>query len=173
MEILFEFLKIILPAVLVLYAMYLTVKSFIQKELHAKSLEIRSESVKTVLPLRIQAYERMCLFLERIMPNSLMLRLNEPGLSAKQLQHLIIREVRDELNHNLSQQMYMSDELWRAIKNAVEDIITTVNKSAEKLDDDAKGTELAKQVINDYLKKPDDIIADTLSLVKEEIRQVF
>lgn len=173
MEILLEFLKIILPAAIVLYAMYVTVRSFIQKELQAKSIDIQATNVKTVLPIRLQAYERMCLFLERITPNNLLLRLNEPGISAKQLQHVLITDIREEFNHNLSQQIYMSDQVWQDIKSTVEEIITLVNKSAEKMDENAKGMDLAKEIINDYVNKGEDVIGNTLSTVKEEIRQIY
>jgi len=66
MDALIDFGKILIPASLVLYAAYLLVRSFLAKEIELKKLEIRSRSIETVLPLRLQAYERMCLFLERI-----------------------------------------------------------------------------------------------------------
>ena len=66
MNALIEFGKILIPASVVLYAAYLLVRTFIQKEIEMKKLEVRGRSIETVLPSRLQAYERMTLFLERI-----------------------------------------------------------------------------------------------------------
>ena len=123
MDVLIEFAKILLPAVLVLYAMYLGVRAMIGRELSQKQLEIRQKSIEISLPVRLQAYERICLFLERITPSNLIIRVNEPGLSAPAFQQLLLKEIRDEYNHNVSQQVYMSSEVWEMVKTAKEDLI--------------------------------------------------
>jgi hypothetical protein len=117
MEAIIEFGKILLPASLVLYAVYLTVRSFIHRELESKRMEIRARSIETILPNRLQAYERMCLFLERISPPNLLLRLNNPGYTAREFHKVLLDEIRNEYNHNVSQQIYMSDEVWNMIRN--------------------------------------------------------
>ena len=73
MEPLIELGKILLPASVVLYAVYLMVKSFIIKEIEMKKLEVRSRSIEITLPVRLQAYERITLFLERISPQNLLM----------------------------------------------------------------------------------------------------
>lgn len=85
MDALIEFGKILIPSALVLYAVYLTVRSFITKEIELKKLEVRTRSIETILPARLQAYERMTLFLERIAPQNLLIRLNSPGFTARGL----------------------------------------------------------------------------------------
>jgi len=173
MDVLLEFAKIILPAVLVLYAVYLTIKSMIAKELKGKAIEYRIENNKIVLPLRLQAYERICLFLERINPGSLLIRVNEPGLSAKVFQSLLTQEIRNELNHNLSQQVYMSDGAWNLVKGTTEDLITLINTASEKQKEGAKSHDLAKDIISMYVAKNDDPINDTLVFIKNEIRELY
>ncbi|MEQ9660772.1 MAG: hypothetical protein RLO00_21710, partial [Fulvivirga sp.] len=84
MEALIEFGKIIIPAGLVLYAMYLIVKSFINSELDKKRIEVRGKSIETVLPNRLHAFERVILFLERISPNNLIVRLNNGSYTARE-----------------------------------------------------------------------------------------
>ena len=79
MDALIEFIKILVPASVVLYAAYLLVRTFIQKEIELKKLEVRSRSIETVLPNRLQAYERMVLFLERMSPQNLLVRLSTIG----------------------------------------------------------------------------------------------
>ncbi len=105
MDVIIEFAKIILPAALVLYAMYLTMRSMVVKELRAKAIDLKVENDKTILPLRLQAYERMCLYLERISPGHLLPTLNEPGLTARNFQNKLVRQNREENSHNLSQQI--------------------------------------------------------------------
>lgn len=173
MEILVELAKLIIPAAIVLYGMYLTVRSFTTKELEKAMLDHKMKSRDTVLPIRLQAYERMCLFLERISPNNLVVRLNDSAYNAKQFQQILLAEIRNEYNHNLSQQVYMSDEAWDAVKNAKEAVITVINQAGEELSEEAKGVALAKKVFEKMLEKEQDPIAHALVLVKNEIRQVF
>jgi hypothetical protein len=86
-------------------------------------MDIRSKSSKTVTPIRLQAYERVALFLERINPNSLVMRMHKPGMSARQLQSDLLQIVRAEFEHNMAQQIYMSPAAWKAIRAAKEETI--------------------------------------------------
>src|SRR5687768_16690595 len=104
MEPIFQFLTFLVPALLVLYVAYLLVRSFINKELEMKKLEIRGRSIETVLPARLQAFERMALFLERMSPQHLLIRLNTAPMSAREFHQLLLSEIRNEYNHNVSQQ---------------------------------------------------------------------
>ncbi|MDH5474345.1 MAG: hypothetical protein OEX22_01490 [Cyclobacteriaceae bacterium] len=173
MEVVIEYGKLLIPAALVLYAMYLTIKSFLNKELEKTMLEIRGRSIETILPTRLQAYERMCLFLERISPNSLVARLNNGEYTAKEFQFILLNEIREEYNHNVSQQVYMSDEVWTKIKNAKEELIASVNNAAAKLGNEATNADLSRQLLEDNFSKESDLIALALHETKNEIRQVF
>ena len=172
MEQVLEFAKILIPSGLVLYAMYLTMKSFLNKELEKKMLEIRGKSIETVLPNRLQAYERMCLFLERITPNSLILRLNIGEFTAKEFQHILLNEIREEYNHNVSQQVYMSIEVWNLIKGAKEELVTIINESALKLGEGATSIDLSKEILEAVHSRSDNI-NHALIEVKNEISKVF
>ena len=173
MDIILDFGKILLPAALVLYAMYLTMKSILAKEIVKANMDYKIANSNATLPNRLLAFERMSLFLERLSPGNLILRLNNTNMTAKELQHLMNSEIREEFNHNLSQQIYMSDKSWDLIKNTVEDVIALINTNAEKLDIDAKSVELAKLIFNEIEKREIDPVAVTLSEVKAEIRDVF
>ena len=173
MDIIIEFGKILLPAGLVLYAMYLTMKSVLAKEVIKVTSEYKAKASEAILPNRLQAFERMSLFLERLSPGNLVLRLNSSNMSAQELRHLMISEIREEFNHNLSQQIYMSDKSWKLIKNTVEDVIALISTSAEKLDENAKSVELAKLIFNEMEKREVDPVEVTLTEVKAEIRELF
>lgn len=173
MEIFLEFIKILVPAAAVLYAMYLVVKSFLNKELQKQHLEIRNKSIETVLPNRLHAYERIVLFLERISPNNLVLRLNNGDYSAREFQQILVSEVRNEYNHNVSQQLYMSDQTWDLVLNAKEELVNTINQSAESLDPKATGIDLSKKVFEMWIAHEVDPIQLANHHLKNEIREVF
>ena len=110
MEYLFDLLKILLPAAAVLYGMYLVVVSFISKEREKMLVELKTKNTQTIIPVRLQAAERLCLLLERITPNNLVRRSSPGGMTAAELQGQLLHEVREEFNHNFSQQVYFSEE---------------------------------------------------------------
>ncbi|MEQ9165227.1 MAG: hypothetical protein RLO12_03155 [Fulvivirga sp.] len=173
MEALIEFGKIIIPAGLVLYAMYLIVKSFINSELDKKRIEVRGKSIETVLPNRLHAFERVILFLERISPNNLVVRLNNGNYTAREFQQILLNEIREEYNHNVSQQLYMSEEVWELVKSAKEDLIVTINEAVSNLPAEATGVDLSKMIFERTIQKEPDPIQHALLNVKREIWETF
>ncbi|HRI79539.1 MAG TPA: hypothetical protein PLR06_08385 [Cyclobacteriaceae bacterium] len=173
MDVLIEYGKILLPASIVLYAVYLTVKSFMTKEVELKRLEIRTRSIETILPNRLQAYERMCLFLERVSPPNMLMRLNNPGYSAREFHKYLLDEIRNEYNHNVSQQIYMSEEVWSMIKNAKEDLTILINEASAAMDSEATSLDLSRKIFELTLEKKVDPIGHALSELKKEIQQTF
>ncbi|MFO7256664.1 MAG: hypothetical protein DIU61_003155 [Bacteroidota bacterium] len=173
MEALIEFAKILIPASLVLYAAYLLVRSFIYRDLEMRKLEVRGRSIETILPNRLQAYERMTLFLERISPQHLLVRLNTSAMSAREFHQLLLQEIRNEYNHNVSQQVYMSERVWELIKTAKEDLIVAINDAAASMQEESTSTDLARRIFEVMLKKEADPIGHAISELKKEIQQTF
>jgi hypothetical protein len=173
MELVTDLIKVILPAGLVLWAMYLTVSSFIKKDLVEKELAIKAETTKTLLPIRLQAYERMTLFLERISPNNLLIRLNGRTSNVVEFQQLMLAEIREEFLHNLSQQVYMSDEAWTVVKNAMNETVALVNLSARELAPNAPALELSKRIFEVIMEKNVNPSDEALRVIKQEIRESF
>ncbi|HMJ70061.1 MAG TPA: hypothetical protein VK508_14245 [Cyclobacteriaceae bacterium] len=173
MDALLDFIKILVPASVVLYAVYLMVRSFIIKEIELKKLEVRSRSIEVVLPVRLQAYERMTLFLERTSPQNLLVRMNQPGLTARDFHKLLLEEIRNEYNHNVSQQVYIGEEVWSLIKNAKEDLILEINEAAQSVSADMPSIELAKKIFEVALNKNVDPVGHALSELKKEIQRTF
>ncbi|MBL7834087.1 MAG: hypothetical protein JNK18_09035 [Cyclobacteriaceae bacterium] len=165
--------KILLPALLVLYAAYLLIRSFLAKEIELKKLEIRGRSIETVLPLRLQAYERMCLFLERISPQNMLVRLNVGLIPFKEFQQMLLNEIRNEYNHNVSQQVFMTEGVWENIKNAKEDLVLTINDAASEMTPDSSSLDLSKKIFERYINKPIDPVAHALTELKREIQITF
>lgn len=173
MEYLADLLKIILPAGLVIYGMYLTIMSFLKKEREKMLVDLKTQNTNTLLPIRLQAGERICLLLERITPNNLVRRVNSPEYSARDLYHQLLHEVREEFNHNLSQQVYFSDETWESVRRGVESVITMVNQAMQEMPEEARGIDLAKKIFQISLDQKSDTIQKALTRVKDEIRIFF
>lgn len=173
MEALVEFLKLIIPAAAIIYGMFLIIRGFLNRDLQARQLEIRGRSVETVLPLRLQAYERITLLLERLSPQNLLLRVDHAGLSAKDYQRLLLDDIRNEFNHNVSQQIYMSENTWALVKNSKEDLVVVINEAAMTLPENGTGLDLAKKIFALTIEKQVDPMGHALVELKKEIQQVF
>ena len=130
--------------------MYLLVKRYFDNEQKERLLQMkideRRETLKVVTPIRLQAYERMALFLERISPDSLVLRCYQPGMDLKLLQGVMTKNIRDEWEHNLSQQVYLSSDLWTRIREAKDEMVNLVNSAAVSLADTTDPTRLAASI---------------------------
>jgi hypothetical protein len=168
MEIFEDFLKIVLPASLVLYGMYLTASSFINSQKENLVLEGKNTNKTLTVPVRMQAYERICLLLERISAQNILLRLNGKSLNVADFQQVIVGEIREEFNHNLSQQLYMSAEAWAQVRNAVEQSIGNINEAASELDPSEKGIELSKNILKKQIMKQFDSCEKALVFIKNE-----
>lgn len=173
MEQFFDLLKIIIPSSILLYGVYLIVKSFLNKEFEKHLVTLKLKNNELILPARMQAYERICLLLERVSPHSLLIRLNDPSLNSAQLQAKLLLSIREEFNHNLSQQVYMSDQAWQLVKVSVEEIIGIVNSSAQLVDPESRSIELAKQIFEKLVQKNEDPCQKAIKFVKSEIQQIF
>lgn len=142
----FETIVVILFLVLLLaFVWILTEFSAMKKEL-AERKNVEPETLR----LRLQAYERIALLAERISLQSLLSRNNNASLTYRQMQSSLIDSIKQEYEYNISQQIYVSPEVWRAINNLKEQNIYIVNQLASTLPPQASGMDLNKHII-DYL----------------------
>src|ERR1043165_3696634 len=128
-----EILKIILPAGAVFVAVYFLVKSFLDNDHKRREHELRKATQATITPLKIQAYERLVIFLERIHPNSLVIRVNKHGYTARHLHTELVNAIKSEYDHNISQQIFVSYGAWELVKTSKEEVIKLINISATKV----------------------------------------
>jgi len=172
---LFDLLKIILPALIVAGSVFLLIRQYLEKEQQRRLIELRLQSTKEVLPVRLQAYERVILLLERITPNNLLVRLNSAGQSASEFHRLLLQEVRAEYEHNLSQQLYMSPDAWEQVRQAKEHILGLINQAYQGINtpQQARGTELAKRILEGLMADEADPTAQAINLVKREAAGLF
>lgn len=169
----YPLITVLLLGAIVTFGMYLTVTTVAAKIFEKQKWDLRSKSIEIILPLRLQAYERMCLFLERMTPGNLLLRVVASADNTQQLQSLLLHEIREEYNHNLAQQIYMSSDAWEQISNAMNEIVSTVNQAAGTLAPDAPATDLAKTILAQVIEKEVQPSTHALKFLKTEIQTLF
>lgn len=173
MATIFEILKYILPAIIVLLASWLVLKQMIKNEQGKRNYEIISKNKQIITPIRLQAYERFTLLLERISPESLIMRLNKPDMRAKQLQTEILNAIRSEFDHNVSQQIYISTQAWELIKNAKSTIVQIVNSCYNRVKPDSSAFELSKMILEELMKYEKSPVSLALEFLKAEVRKLY
>ena len=169
-----EILKYTFPSVVTFLTAYFILKVFLEAEHEKKQLEVRIENFKTALPIRLQAYERLALFLERISPNSLIHRVNKPGMNARDMQLALISNIRLEFEHNLAQQIYVSGPTWMQIIQVKEEIVSIINRVAVDMPETASAKDLSRRIfeyfINNEQSMPTQKALDTL---KNEVKKIY
>lgn len=168
-----DFLVYLAPSLLVFGIAYLLISKFLDKENRLKLIEMKMSTQKDLLPLRLQAYERLTLYLERISPNVLLINNYESGVSVAAFQQHLLAVVRTEFEHNFSQQIYVSAAIWTVVRNAKEDIVRLINSSAESLEPDAPAHLLSQRIFEAMLKNEDFPTQRALNYVKNEVSQLF
>jgi len=171
MELALDLAKIVLPALLVFLTAFFILKSYLENEQKKKMLDAKFEQKRISLPIRLQAYERLAMFLERINPESIVLRLNQPDMTARALQSMLLQTIRMEFEHNLSQQVYVSNQSWDMVKNAKEDIIRIINTAGSTMDASATAIDLSTTIFEESLKEKEGLLQKALVFLKNEGRQ--
>lgn len=168
-----EILKYIIPSVVVFITALLIIRQYFKNEEKRRKFELSMSYKESILPLRLQAYERLILFLERISPDSIVMRTNRPDLTVLQLQNELLNTIRTEFEHNLAQQTYISSSAWEMVKAAKNSMIKLVNESAVDFKADAKGMNLSKSIIENSLELKNSPVYAALEFLKKEVRELF
>jgi hypothetical protein len=165
MEILADILKMTIPALIVFFTAWIILRNMIRNDQDKRRQELILQNSRTVTPVKLQAYERIVLFLERISLESLIVRVSTPEMSASQLHTSLLNAIRNEFEHNLSQQIYMSPQAWEVVRNSRSGIIKIINTEAEKLKAGATGMELSRLLLEKIMeldKEPTRVAIDYL-----------
>ncbi len=163
-----EILRIIVPWIFILGIVYFIVTKFIANENKKQWHTEKIAKQKILLPVRMQAYERIILFLERISINHLILRINHSGITSAQLHNELIASTREEFNHNLSQQVYISFQGWELVKAAIEENIMLINTVSNKINRESQSFELAGKLLEEAAARREDPVVRALDFLKKE-----
>ena len=168
-----DILKYILPSLVVFATAYYLLKQYLNHQTALKSLELKSKDDNTLTAVKLQAYERLTLFLERIMPYNLYLRLNNSDLNAKSLQNAMLIALQQEYEHNLTQQVYISNNLWKIIKLAKDQTVDIISQCGDHVyNTDGPDALMSKinKVMNELKMNP---IEQAKAAIKKEMELVI
>jgi hypothetical protein len=168
-----EILKYVIPSLVVFLTAILVMQAFLKREDSRRKLEVSLKNYKTITPIRLQAYERVVLFLERISPESLIMRVNRQGMTAKQMQTELINSIRAEFEHNLSQQVYISNEAWEFVKSARGNLIKLINTCAENVNPEAPAFNLSKAILETVMGMDKQPTNQAIDFIKKEMQTYF
>jgi len=173
MEVLLEILKYTVPALIVFFTVLVMLRTWSRNEDHRRKSEFNMHLTDDILPVRLQAYERSILLLERISPQSMIMRVSRTDFSARQLQQELLSNITSEFEHNIAQQTYLSAEAWEKIQTAKNQVINLVNETAKEVKPDANGPTLGKLILERLteLKNPPSQAA--IDYLKQEVKTLF
>ena len=144
------------------------------KERSKKQVENTAPADST-RPLQLQAYERLVVLADRIALPNLISRASQPGMSAKEMQSLLTESIKQEVEYNTSQQIYVSAAAWDAIRNLKDQNMLIINQVAASMPEDAKGIELNKRllefVMNQQKGSLHTIVSDALNYEAKKLMQ--
>ena len=168
-----EILKYLIPSLVVFVTVYFVLSRMLEHGLKQQEMQRRIEQRSQSLPIRLQAYERLALFLERISPQHLLSR-NQGDFATAPEQHIVlINSVRMEFEHNITQQLYVSRKVWAVVKAATEETITIINRVAGSLPSDASGRDLIRAVFEYVIESETSPTEDALELLHQEAKELF
>lgn len=171
-SLLIEVVPITVAGVVTISVGYYLIKNDIDKYFRLR-FAAKKEEQSQIFSLRLQAHERLIVFVERINPANLFLRLYTPGISVKELQILVTNEIRAEYQHNVTQQLYVSERVWNVIRKLKDDTLAMVNHGVQGLSEQATGMDLSKKVLQHMTEIADNPYDLTLDLIKKDIHQLF
>ncbi len=144
-----------------------------KKNTKRPAMPVSKNGLEITLPLCLQAYERLVVFLERSRPDALIRRLYRPDLNVREMRQLLIQNIRSEFEHNLSQQVYVSTPAWDAVANAIEQLIHLINTTASRLPSDDQGSLLQKALLDLDLHEEELPVATALKVVNSEAKKLL
>jgi hypothetical protein len=170
----FFFLAIIgSTSISIIIIVYLFLKRQSQKEQVNLEVELKKQRQEFFLPNRVDAYERAILLMERLHPNSLVMRLNNPSLPATIMHAEFLKTIREEFDHNITQQLFISPIAWKLIRDSKEELVKLINLAASQVQENATAIELSAKIfelVAQLEKLPSEVATEFL---KKEFQELF
>jgi hypothetical protein len=164
---------VIASGVLLLASMYLVLNRILLAEERRRNIELLKSSRAITVPIRLQAYERLILFLERISPDTLLLKLKNQVQTNSDLHLAILHQIRSEYEHNISQQLYVSDEIWSRVKETKEKVALLINDLAKHTDPNAASIDLSKKILDKLMDYGESPVEEVIKELKAEARKIM
>ena len=151
-----------------IYLIYTLTKKYFDQQSNARAAEIQQQRLQATLPLRLQAYERLLLLCERISIPNLVGRLRTEGSSSSDLRMAMLMAIKQEFEHNVTQQIYVSESLWKILLMARDNTANAVDIVAQKLDKNATSEAFIGEM-STFLTEQSSV--DSIAMAQSAIRQ--
>lgn len=168
-----EILKYCIPALIVLLATWIVMYKLFQNEQQKREWELKKAAQKEISPIRLRAYERLALVLERTQPEHLLMDLDVSQFTVPQLQQRLLQTIRLEFDHNISQQIYVSEQVWDKIVAARGQMLAFVSAMAMQLPPDSTSLDYAKTLLTAYSTNGETANENALLALKEEAARLI
>ena len=136
---------------------------------NGNKMELKVQALKIIMPLKVQAYERFLLYLERVQLPQLVKRIYTPGMEKGTLHLLLLQNVREEFEHNLAQQLYVANSTWNAVVNAKEELVNQINTTFEQLKDEEDVSILAQSLV----ALPNPMVEQAVAVLKRDFERLL
>lgn len=167
LKVLLEIVKVTVPALIVFATVYYLFKNYLEHDSQRRRMEMSKDNKGLSFPLRMQAYERLALFCERISLGNLILRVRNEQMSSADLKVALMVAIQQEYEHNISQQVYVSENLWKIIAFAKNDTINVINLVSKTVSPDASSLDMSHAIFR-YL---DEVKQTSLDTARSAISQ--
>ena len=173
LTVILDVVKLTIPGLIVFFTVRTMLKQYFSNQQYSERLKIQKGKQEHTLPLRLQAYERLSLFCERISLSGMILRSRQEGMNAAQLRLALFLSIQHEFEHNITQQVYVSDQLWQIIKISRDDAVQVITQASDVVDlkDDAK--KLAEAIMNLENQREMSASGKALIAIKKEAGLLF
>lgn len=163
----------VLPALLSIGASVITLKFFLRREELRELAAQRQNAYATILQLRIAAYERITLYVERIRPQNMLPRLEPAVKTAKALYEELLSTIQNEFEHNIVQQIYISQKTWYKLLQAKSELAKTIEEAYKKVPPQSPGVKLAEMIFTLMREKNDTHLAECLEMLRYDVLSLF
>jgi len=170
---LLDILKYTIAGVGIVWIAFYLIKPYLERDEKIQMLEFRKTLSNQTLPLRLQAYERLVLFIERVNPANMLIRLNATAYGAPELYSLVVEEIRSEYQHNITQQIYVSGRAWAAVKHIKDDTLGIVGNAFKSLPDTASGLDLSKAILGYLTQLEDNPYEIGANMMRKDLEELF
>jgi hypothetical protein len=168
-----EILKYTIPSLVVFLTVALMMRYYFKSFVRDRDRDMLLQDRKKTLPMRLQAYERLALFLERITVDTLVVREQSDEYTAREFHQHLLASIRAEFEHNLTQQIYISADAWNILKNAKEGTLKMINRAAMQVNPDGPALELSKKIIEIQMEADSSPTQVALDFLRNEARLIL
>ncbi len=163
----------IIIALIIVIPLLLIVRWVFKKEMEEKKLENFLRVRKEIIPQKLQAYERLTLLLERVMPEALVLREQKQGVTSLKFHSQLLRAVRSEFDHNLAMQIYVPARTWRLIEQSRTELLKLINTSAASVNPKSNSIELGRTIIENGANDVSRLLRKAIDALRKDVELLY